>query len=81
MYQQINITLPQKTIELIDRVAAHEDRDRLIDDAINLYIIGRQKQELQERLRKGAIHRSDRDLTLVEDWFNVEEEVWLKDPK
>ena len=79
MYQQINITLPQKTIELIDGLSDQEDRDRLIDEAINFYIIDRQKQSLQQQLREGAIHRSDRDLDLVEDWFNLEEEAWLKD--
>ncbi|WP_310425579.1 hypothetical protein [Chamaesiphon sp. VAR_48_metabat_135_sub] len=79
MYQQINITLPQKTIELIDGLSDQEDRDRLIDEAINFYIIDRQKQSLQRQLREGAIHRSDRDLDLVEDWFNLEEEAWLKD--
>jgi CopG family transcriptional regulator / antitoxin EndoAI len=81
MYQQINITLPQKTIELIDSLAIQEDRNQLIDEAINFYIIDRQKQALQQQLREGAIRRSDRDLNLAEDWFNLEEEVWHKDPK
>jgi metal-responsive CopG/Arc/MetJ family transcriptional regulator len=42
MYQQINITLPQKTIELIDSLTAQEDRSQLIDEAINFYVIDRQ---------------------------------------
>jgi CopG family transcriptional regulator / antitoxin EndoAI len=81
MYQQINITLPQKTIELIDRLAAHEDLNQLVDDAINLYITDRQKKALQQQLREGAICRGDRDLGLVEDWFSLEEEAWHKDLK
>ena len=81
MYQQINITLPDKTIELIDSFLDREDRSQLIDEAVNFYVINRQKQELKDRLREGAIHRSARDLNLVEDWFNLEEEAWLKDPK
>ncbi len=81
MYQQINVTLPQKTIELIDSLAAHEDLNQLVDDAINLYIIDRQKKALQQQLREGAICRGNRDLALVEDWFSLEEEVWPRDPK
>jgi CopG family transcriptional regulator / antitoxin EndoAI len=81
MYQKINITLPEKTIKLIDSFLDREDRSQLIDEAINFYVINRQKQELKDRLREGAIHRSDRDLNLVEDWFSLEEEAWLKDLK
>lgn len=81
MYQQIKVVLPQKTIELIDSLAIQSDRDRLIDEAIQFYVIDRQKKLLQQQLREGAIHRSDRDLIFAEDWFNLEEEVWHKDPK
>jgi CopG family transcriptional regulator / antitoxin EndoAI len=81
MYQQIKIVLPQKTIELIDSLAIQEDRDRLIDEAIKFYVIDLQKKSLQQQLREGAIHRSNRDLNLAEEWFNLEEEVWHKDPE
>lgn len=80
LYQQINITLPQKTIELIDSLIAQEDRSQIIDEAINFYVIERQKKLLQQQLHEGAISRSDRDLSLVEDWFNLEEEAWLPNP-
>ncbi len=80
MYQQINITLPQKTIELIDGLATQDERNKLIDEAINFYVIDRQKQALQQQLQEGAIYHSKRDLSLAEDWFNLEEEVWHKDP-
>ncbi|WP_310411563.1 hypothetical protein [Chamaesiphon sp. OTE_8_metabat_110] len=43
MYQQINITLPQKTIELIDDLATQDERNKLIDEAINFYVIDRQQ--------------------------------------
>ena len=79
MYQQINITLPQKTIELIDGLATQDERNKLIDEAINFYVIDRQKQALQQQLQEGAIYHSKRDLSLAEDWFNLEE-VWHKDP-
>jgi CopG family transcriptional regulator / antitoxin EndoAI len=80
MYQQINITLPQKTIELIDDLATPDERNKLIDEAINFYVIDRQKQALQQQLQEGAICHSNRDLSLAEDWFNLEE-AWHKDPQ
>jgi CopG family transcriptional regulator / antitoxin EndoAI len=74
MYQQINITLLQKTIELIDGLATQDERSKLIDEAINFYVIDRQKQSLQQQLQEGAIRHSSRDLSLAEDWFNLEQE-------
>lgn len=81
MYQEIKIALPQETIELIDSLGSQEDRSQLINKAINFYVIDRQKQLLQQQLREGAIRRSERDLSLAEDWFNLEEELWHQNPK
>jgi CopG family transcriptional regulator/antitoxin EndoAI len=74
MYQQINITLLQKTIELIDALATQDECSKLIDEAINFYVIDRQKQSLQQQLQEGATRHNDRDLSLAEDWFNLEQE-------
>jgi CopG family transcriptional regulator/antitoxin EndoAI len=81
MYQQINVTLSQRTIELIDSLAADEDLNQLVDDAIKSYILDRQRKVLQQQLREGAICRGDRDLGLIEDWFSLEEEASHKDLK
>jgi metal-responsive CopG/Arc/MetJ family transcriptional regulator len=42
MHQRINITLPEKTIRLIDRVA--QNRSRFIDQAVKHYIRSRSKK-------------------------------------
>ena len=39
MHKRINITLPEETLALIDRVTEHGDRSRFIDEAIKHYIV------------------------------------------
>ena len=78
MNRRINITLPNETIELLDRIVPKGDRSRFINDAVQYYITEVEKKKLREQLRQGAIERSQRDLNLAETWFDLEEEAWLK---
>jgi CopG family transcriptional regulator / antitoxin EndoAI len=76
MYKRINISLPDETVVLIDRVTKRGDRSGLIDVAIRHYIetIGRAK--LKRRVKEGALRRGQRDLQLATEWFAVDEEAW-----
>ncbi|MEH2046426.1 ribbon-helix-helix domain-containing protein [Nostoc sp.] len=73
MHRQINITLPDETIELIDRVIEKGDspeetlgdRSRFINEAVQYYIAQKTLANLGEQLKKGAIQRAERDLELV----------------
>lgn len=76
MHRRINITLPDATVRLIDRVAAKGDRSRLIDEAVREYVRRTGRAELRKQLREGARQNADRDLMLARDWFPLEEEVW-----
>ena len=76
MRKRINITLPEETLELMDRVTEHGDRSRFIDEAVRHYIQETGRTNLQKRLKEGAIRRANRDLQLTEEWFRVDEEVW-----
>ena len=76
MRRRINITLPEETLELIDRVAEQGDRSRFIDEAVRHYIRETGRTNLRKQLKEGAIRRADRDLQLTEEWFTVDEEVW-----
>jgi CopG family transcriptional regulator/antitoxin EndoAI len=76
MRKRINITLPEETLELMDRVTEHGDRSRFIDEAVRHYIQETGRTNLQKRLKEGAIRRANRDLQLTEEWFSVDEEVW-----
>ena len=79
MHRRINISLPEETLALINRVAKLGDRSRFIDEAIKHYVqeVGRSK--LRKQLQEGALRRAKRDLALAEEWFGLDEEVW-QDP-
>ncbi len=81
MYQRINITLPEETLGLIDRLAKTGDRSRFIDRAIRYYVEAIGKANLKKLLKEGAISRAERDLRLAEEWFTLGEETWPKDRK
>ena len=74
--QRINVSLPEETLRLLDRVAGKGDRSRLIDQAVRYYIDQQGRSELKKRLKEGAIRRAARDLQLTEEWLPLEEEVW-----
>lgn len=76
MHQRINITLPDETLTLIDRVAQKGDRSRFIDTAVRYYVEAVGKASLKKRLKEGAIARAERDLSLAEEYFALEEEGW-----
>jgi CopG family transcriptional regulator/antitoxin EndoAI len=78
MHRRVNITLPEETIRLIDRVAPKGDRSRFIAEAIRHYVGARGRAELRRRLRQGAVRRAERDLQLVADWFSLDEEGWQR---
>ncbi len=76
MYRRLNITLPDKTLKMLDQFAPKGDRSSFIDEAIQNYIAQIQKQKLREQLKEGAIRHAKRDLSLADDWFGLEEESW-----
>ncbi|MCC5658051.1 hypothetical protein LC608_13840 [Nostoc sp. XA010] len=81
MHRRINITLPDETIELIDRVIKKgysleemlcdspeerlRDRCRFINEAVEYYIAQKALVNIREQLKEGAIQRAKRDLELV----------------
>ena len=81
MHRRINITLPEATVRLIDRVAAKGDRSRLIAEAVAQYVESTGRAQLRKRLKEGAILRSERDRRLAADWFTLDEEVWQRRAK
>jgi CopG family transcriptional regulator/antitoxin EndoAI len=80
MHRRINISLPEETLALVDRVAKQGDRSRFIDEAIKHYVQAVGRSKLREQLQEGALRRATRDLTLAEEWFGLDEEVW-QDPR
>ncbi len=78
MHRRINITLPEETVRLIERVAAKGDRSRFIADAVTYYVGAAGRGQLRRRLREGALRRAERDLTLTREWFALDEEAWRR---
>ena len=78
IHKRLNITLPESTIALLETVAEKGERSIFIDVAIKNYIKQIRQESLRENLKKGAITRSQRDLSVAEEWFDVEEELWQK---
>ena len=72
MHRHINITLPEETIQQIDRVSEKGDRSRFINEAVQYYIAEKALANLREELKEGAIQRAERDLGLVEEWFDLD---------
>lgn len=68
VYRRINITLPEETIRLIDRVAKKGDRSFLISKAVQRCVAAAGKTRLRRLLKEGAIRQADRDLKLAQEW-------------
>ena len=79
MYLRINITLPEETVQLIDRVCRKGDRSRLIDRAVKRYVSNARRANLRKLLKQGALRRAERDLRLAEESFFLDEEAWHTD--
>ena len=73
MNKRLNITLPEQTVRLMDRVAGKGQRSRLIDQAVHRYVEEEGRTNLRKRLQEGARVRAERDLQLAAEWFVVDE--------
>jgi len=78
VYRRINITLPEETIRLIERVAKKGDRSFLISEAVHRYVALVGKTRLRRLLKEGAIRHAERDLKLVAEWCGLDEIPWRK---
>ena len=76
MRRRINISLPEETVRLLDRISHRGDRSRLINEAVRRYVSSRHRSALRKRLKEGALRRAERDLRLSAEWFLLDEEAW-----
>ena len=74
MRKRINVTLPEETLQLIDRVVQPGQRSCLISEAVQHYVEAMGWTNLREQLREGAVRRAERDLEIAQEWFG--DEVW-----
>jgi CopG family transcriptional regulator/antitoxin EndoAI len=79
--KRINITLPEKTVQRIDKIVKEGKRSQFIDKAINFFLEKKGSNKLKDSLKEGAIMRAQRDLDIYSDYFVFEEEVWRVNKK
>lgn len=77
-HKRIDITLPQETLVLLGKIAPKGDRSRVIDEAIRFYAKEKGRANLRKLLREGAIKNAEIDLSIAEEWFPLENEIWPK---
>jgi CopG family transcriptional regulator/antitoxin EndoAI len=81
MHRRINITLPDETIRLINRVAKKGDRSFLISEAVRRYVTSVGKARLRRLLKEEALRHAERDIKLAEEWSALDEAPWGEDPE
>jgi CopG family transcriptional regulator/antitoxin EndoAI len=74
--KRVNISLPEETLRLLDRVAKPGERSALITEAVTAYLGEHRRKALRNRLKQGALIRAGRDRPLAEEWFPLEEDAW-----
>jgi CopG family transcriptional regulator/antitoxin EndoAI len=75
MNKRINIVLPERTVNVLDRVAAKGTRSRFIDRAILRYVETHGRESIREQLKAGYRANTERDLAIAAEWFPLEEEA------
>ncbi|NES68322.1 MAG: hypothetical protein F6K24_25355 [Okeania sp. SIO2D1] len=68
MDRELNITIPEATMQLIEQTMPQENLEQLINKALNFYIKQNLSENLKEELRIGAIERAERGLKLAEEF-------------
>jgi hypothetical protein len=81
--RRVNITLDEKTLGLIDRVAprAGLNRSRFLEEAARYFARSLGRGNLKKLLAEQGVARRARDLSLVEEWAAVDAETWPDDPQ
>jgi len=75
MNKRLNITLPEETVRLMDRVAGRGRRSSLIDRAVRRYLKEETRANVRKQLAASYKANAELDLQLAHDWFPVEEQV------
>ena len=76
MARRLNISLPEETVRLLDRVAAKGERSYVIAEAVTRYVADVGRAHLRKQMKKRAMERADLDLKIAEEWFLLDEEAW-----
>ena len=78
MSRRINVILPERTLEVLQRVAGKGKRSEFISRAVLHYVQTRGKRSLREQLKAGYQAQAGENLEIALQWFPLEEEAWRK---
>ena len=73
MNKRLNITLPEQTVPLMDRVAGKGQRSSLIDRAVRRYVKEETRANLRKQLTESYQANAAINLQLAEEWFALED--------
>ena len=73
--ERVNVMLPKNTLRLINKATEKGGRSRFIDEAICYYIKKTKQANIKKYLKKGAIENSERDISLTNDWFALQDKI------
>jgi len=75
--KRINITIPEDTLELVDRIR-EENRSEFINRALKVYANRLERSKLKKQLKQAYQERAKEDLATAQEWEPVERELWEK---
>lgn len=76
MAKRINVVLPETTLSALDRLGKRGERSRLIDKAVQHYLVTRSAEGIREQLTAASIRDRDLDSEVAVDWADVDKESW-----
>lgn len=74
--RRLNISLPEETVRLLDRIAAKGNRSRVIAEAVTRYAVESDKARLRSNMKERALRRAELDRQIAEEWFPIDQEAW-----
>ncbi len=77
--KKVELILPENLLETVDSIAKKENitRSECIESAMRFYIEEREKRELREQLIRGYQEMAEINITVSEDFFSAEQELWF----
>jgi CopG family transcriptional regulator/antitoxin EndoAI len=78
MNQRLNISIPENTLRLLDRVIPKGDRSKFIDRAVRSELARTTKARLRRALAEGYRERAEEDRALTAEWDLLSAEVWAQ---
>jgi metal-responsive CopG/Arc/MetJ family transcriptional regulator len=76
MRKRINITLPDETLAVLERIAPKGGRSRFVSDAVIYFVKNVGQKSFKARIKAGYLANADENLRMAAEWFPLEEEAW-----